>query len=362
MKIIYFTNVPAPYTVDFLNELSIKNDITVLFDGKNDDKRNDGWYKKDNHHFRSIYLKRNGFKQILSILNDKFDIYINGMYASYNGALFSYILNIKKKKFFISADGGIIDEKDTLISIFLKRHYLKKSDYYISSGNVTNKYLVHYGADINKIFNVHFSSLKSNDILNNPVGYDKKLRLRQDYGYNYRRLFISVGSFIERKGYDLFIEAIKNLELEDTAFIIIGGGSEKSKLDSMIKKYNIKNVFLLDYHNKNELSTYYKMADVFFFPSRQDIWGLVINEAMAKGLPIISSDKVNAAVELLDEEHLYNPYDLEKLCNLIDKMTNLSNNDLYSIGLTNLKRIKPYSIENMAKEHEYIFEKVLKHE
>ena len=52
---------------------------------------------------------------------------------------------------------------------------------------------------------------------------------------------------------------------------------------------------------KPELATYYQAADLFVFPTREDIWGLVINEALSFGLPVITTRKCVAGVEMIKE-------------------------------------------------------------
>ena len=103
----------------------------------------------------------------------------------------------------------------------------------------------------------------------------------------------------------------------------------------------------------------YKYSDVFIFPTREDIWGLVINEAMACGLPIISTTSCIAATELIEQENLYNSNDIKNLKKLINKYNKISNELLYKEGINNLNKIKNYTIENMVKEHIIIFEQIL---
>ena len=98
---------------------------------------------------------------------------------------------------------------------------------------------------------------------------------------------------------------------------------------------------------------YYKAADLFVFPTREDIWGLVVNEAMANGLPIITTNKCVAGLELVkegengyivpveDEEALY-----QKIILLLsddDKQELFANNSL--------RNIRKYSVEAMAVAH-----------
>ena len=341
--------------------LSKDNDLTVVYNGKEDYKRNKEWFSENKPQYKEIYLKKFILFDLLKTLNNKYDAIVLGDYASKMGALTTYILRLKKQSYYLHADGGIINDGDSFLSKFLKTHFISKATYYLSSGQKTNEYLIHYGANPNNIFNYPFTSLLKEDILDKPIKYEEKVILRNNKGYRYKRLFVSVGSFIKRKGYDLFFEALSKCHLEDTGFLIIGGGKEKNNYINLIKKYNLKNIHLIDFCSKKEIYNYLKMSDVFFFPSREDIWGLVINEAMACGLPIISSDNVVAAIELIDTKYIYPVQDTTKQANLIIYMSSLNYEDLYNIGYTNSCTIKNYSLEKMAYSYEKILFKNLSH-
>lgn len=364
MKILYFTNIPSPYRVEFFNLLSENNEVTVLFDkiGEKKEKRNKLWYESNKYKFRAINIPKFGLFKLNKVLKEKYDIVIIGTYATLNGAFLNILLRMKKIKFFINADGGFVPEKESFMSKFLKHYFLSTADYYLSTGKETNKYLTYYGAKKEKIYIYPFTSLLAKDILQEPITYEEKMKIRKNNNYNYERIFVSVGSFIKRKGYDLFLESIKNEKFDNTAFLIIGGGEEKENLQNYINNNNIKNVFLIDFCSKEKVLNYYKMSDVFFFPSREDIWGLVINEAMSYGLPIISSNNVIAAKELLEEEYLYDYNDTNALRKLILEMNEAQNEKLYEIGNKNIEKIKEYTIENTVKIHNEIFEKIKRKE
>lgn len=361
MKILYFTNKPAPYRVEFFNRLNKDNDLTVLFDYNERDHRNPLWYKNNKYEFKYFYIKKFGYFQLKKLLkNEKYDIVVIGTYASLNGAFFNILLRKLHIKFFVNADGGFIPKKESFISKFLKHHFLSTATYYLSSGKETNKYFIYYGAKENEIFNYHFSSLNESDILEKPIPYKKKLEMRSKAGFKYKRLFISVGSFIHVKAYDLFLDAIKNEQYKNTGFLIIGGGKDRVLLENIIKENNLTNVHLIDFCTKDVLIKYYQMSDVFFFNSRGDVWGLVINEAMANGLPVISSDTAIASLELVSKENLYHFDDYEEIRKHIKKYINIDENELYDEGLHNLNIIKDYTIKNTVNEHLEIFDNVMK--
>ena len=360
MDVLYFTNIPSPYKVDFLNELNKYVNVTCVFNSNSkDDKRDKRWYRND-FLFSSITIHNFAYKELNQLLSkNHYDIVVIAYYACINGAILMNILKRRKIKFFIAADGGFVNENDDFISGFLKKHFLSKASYYISSGKETDKYLTYYGAEQQYIYHAPLTSLRKKDILSNPLETSEKEELKIKFGYNEKRVFISVGNFIHRKGYDLFFEAIKNQKVDNTVFIIIGGGIEKQNYQKVINKYKLKNVELIDFCDKETLKKYYRMSDVFFFPSREDVWGLVINEAMSNGLPVISSNKVIAAKELIEESFLYDPYNVEDLASLIKKMLTFSNEKLFCFGQRNIKTIKDYTIENMANKYVEIFKEVL---
>ena len=75
----------------------------------------------------------------------------------------------------------------------------------------------------------------------------------------------------------------------------------KKEYINYISEHQLTNVFFFDFMNKELLFKYYQISDLFVLPTREDIWGLVINEAMANGLPIITTDKCVAGKELIND-------------------------------------------------------------
>ena len=358
MKILYFTNKPAPYRVEFFNILSRKHDVTVLFDYVKNDHRDKKWYEDNKYDFNHINIKKNGFFQLKRILKENYDIVVIGTYASKNAAIFNLLLKMKHIKFFINADGGFIDYNESFISKFIKKFFISKATYYLSSGIETNKYLEYYGATKKNIFLYPFTSLNSSDILDKPVEYSEKEDLKHKLGYSNKFIILSVGSFLHVKGYDILLRTIKNYDIDNVHFVVIGGGHLKQEYLKFKQENNINNIEFIDFMKKKELFNYYKMADAFIMLSRGDVWGLVINEAMALGLPIIASNRTIAALELLDSKYIFelNEKDVADKINIISKK---GKDELYEIGLNNLKKIREYTIEKTVEKHIEIFQSVL---
>jgi len=89
---------------------------------------------------------------------------------------------------------------------------------------------------------------------------------------------------------------------EKAALVFVGEGAERKTLEDYRAEKNIKNVYFLGFRNQSELSKYYAIADIFVLPSKKEKWGLVINEAMCFGLPVITTGGVAASVDLVRQE------------------------------------------------------------
>lgn len=122
------------------------------------------------------------------------------------------------------------------------------------------------------------------------------------------------------------------------------------------KSLGLTNVYFLGFKTKEQLAEYFKAADLFVLPTREDIWGLVINEAMAHGLPVVTTKRCVAGVEMIDDEKCL--VDVEDIVGLKDAMCRILDDDILSrqLAMENLEKIKNYSIEKMAEVHAKILD------
>ena len=103
--------------------------------------------------------------------------------------------------------------------------------------------------------------------------------------------FVSVGSLIGGKGYDLIIRALRNCRhLNECQVSIIGGGPEEANLKTMIEDNQLQDkVSLLGKKTPEEVSALMASSDCFILTSRRETFGIVYIEAMAKGKPVIAT-------------------------------------------------------------------------
>lgn len=360
MKVLFFTNIPSPYRVDFFNELGKNCELTVLYERRDADDRNENWCnnREENLNYKPIYLrgKKIGADTALCVeclkywRDSSYDIKIIGDYATPTGILSAIFMRIFKIPYGIECDGGYVKDGEKKILKWIKSFLISKSQFVFSPGLTTNEYLKHYGVENNKIWFYPFSSLKADDIETSSNMKKEKLKYRKKLNFSEKKIILSVGQMIYRKGFDVLIESARFLR-EDVGIYIVGGKPREEYLD-FIKKYNINNVHFLDFMDKEELAEYYAASDIFVLPTREDIWGLVIEEAMSFGLPIITTDKCVAGVDLLREGGgIIIPTDsveeLKKSINLL-----LEDDDYCKqCEKHNLEIIKNYTIEQMVISH-----------
>ncbi len=112
---------------------------------------------------------------------------------------------------------------------------------------------------------------------------------------------VFVGRLIPVKGVDLALKGLAGLPpAQRPHLLIVGDGPERSNLEQIAAEHCLPITFA-GFRQRDELPACYAASDFFFLPSREEPWGVVVNEAMACGLPVLLSDQVGAAYDLLQE-------------------------------------------------------------
>ena len=133
-----------------------------------------------------------------------------------------------------------------------------------------------------------------------------------------------------RERYNCILELTllnKNFNFKkNTEILIVGDGVLKNKLIQFKKKNNLTNVKFLGFKNQNSIKRYYKKSNLYIIPSREENWGLAINEAMAAKNAIISSNSVGAARDLLRNNYNGYTFKNDDYKNLAKKIYKIYNN------------------------------------
>ncbi len=362
MKVLFMTNIPSPYRVDFFNKLGSQCELTVLFEARSAKSRNENWKAEECGNFKSIFLNgiaigdAEGFcPEVLKYLSlKKYDVIVVGFYASPTAMLAIEYMRLKNIPFILSSDGGIKKNEEG-IKYKIKKHFISAATAWLSTGDITTEYLEYYGAKKDKIYVYPFTSISKREVLDRILSNWEKEEYRKKLGIKEEKVVLSVGQFIYRKGYDLLLNSCNNLDGNVGIYIV--GDSPSEEYLQIKKNKKLKNVHFINFLEKHDLKEYYKAADLFILPTREDIWGLVINEAMAHGLPVITTNKCVAGVEMIEGNGkiVKETCDWSKEINDFFKIKNRVVMEEKSLVIA-----EKYSIEEMVNIHMHIFSQFLK--
>lgn len=361
-KVVFLTTIPSPYRVDFFNEWGKICDLTVIFEKDSSSERSDLWKNLDIHNFKPVFLKGISVRAnkafapgVIKLLKEiKYDAFIIGGYNTPTAMLVAEWLRYHKVPYILNADGGYA-KNDKFFIEKIKRRYISGASEWICTSSKTIEYFLHYGAERERIHKYPFTSIRKNKVLERPLTDDEKNIIRNKLGITEEKVILSVGQFIHRKGFDILLNAAKNLEKSIGLYLI--GGKPTSEYISITEKYNLENVHFLDFMSSDNLAEYYKAADLFVFPTREDIWGLVINEAAAYGLPIVTTYECIAGLEMVsDANGILIPTEDEKALSEAIKLILTDESKAKSMAEASLMVANDYTVEKMAKCHNEVIE------
>ncbi len=363
IKVLYITNIPSPYRVSFFEEFSKYVDLTVLYELKKAKTRDEKWISDQKKLCKSVLMPGIQIRgdaalcpAVLHYIKDpSYDYIIVGGYSTPTGMLAILFMRMMRKKYILNIDGGMI-KKENRLSYWVKRFFIGSASAWLSTSKGSDDYLCHYGAKKPYIYRYPFSSIRKEDIVG--ISENGKVRLREKLGVKESFIILSVGRFIKSKRFETLLYAKGSLPGDVGLYII--GGEETKEYKEIVKANNLCNVHFMNFMGKDELSQYYSMADIFVLPTANDVWGLVVNEAFAHGLPVITTDKCVAGIELVKNGENGFIVPVDDVNSLVEKVMFYYNNevDIQQQYRMIYETIQDYSIEGMAIAHLHILEKL----
>ncbi len=178
--------------------------------------------------------------------------------------------------------------------------------------------------------------------------WKKKLRLNRPF-------FLASCRFIEKKNIyrllDAYAAYVEESEVRPRDLVLLGDGPLRDKVQQHIVELDLLDKIVTPgFIQYGELPTYYGLADAFIHASTTEQWGLVVNEAMASGLPVLVSNRCGCARDLVQEGlngFTFDPYDIPSLTKLMSRLSD-PNMNLGRMGARSLKIIRDYSPEAFA--------------
>ncbi len=200
---------------------------------------------------------------------------------------------------------------------------------------------------------VDISRIKETSV--DKAAYKKSIGIPEDCV-----MLLSVGEMIERKNHEVIIRALGKLQNKNIYYVICGKGPLKDYLAGLAKELGLEdNVVFLGF--RKDIPELCNTADISAFPSRIEGLGLAGIEAMAAGVPLVSSNVHGILDYVIDGKTGYacDPDDVDGFAKAIDKLA--CDEDLRTEMKGNcLKAVEPFEIQNALKTMWDIYDEVLK--
>lgn len=166
---------------------------------------------------------------------------------------------------------------------------------------------------------------------------------------------ICVARLVPIKNIDYLLRAWKLIEKRRPNYrlVIIGDGPEFVNLNELTLHMGLKTIVFLGAVNNSDIPTYFYNSAAFVLPSLSESWGLVVNEAMASGLPILISNKINASNTLLKEGingFGFEPSNVKNIAEKIISFIDLNIEEKRKMSENSSKIINSMNYENMGEE------------
>jgi glycosyltransferase involved in cell wall biosynthesis len=301
MNVLIITNIISPYRIPLFNSLSCQKDLNLMVCFMDDIEFDREW----KIYYNEIEFKYKVLKKINSTYLNKKKIYINTKiwrelkafkpdsiinigYGSLANIV-SYIYSkIKKTNFIIWESYHKKYYPKNIITRCIQFFMVKGADAFVTYSKSSYELLRSYRIHDHKIFigsntiDMDYYDIKSREFKRS----NEFLELKNKY---FKHNILYVGQFIERKNVIDILNIAKKMNNKEIGFIIIGSGELENEYKQFIKNNSLDNVIIENYKQRDELIRYYAISDILILPSKYEIWGLVINEAIACNvIPICS--------------------------------------------------------------------------
>jgi glycosyltransferase involved in cell wall biosynthesis len=360
-RLAVLTNILAPYRLPIYRRLAEHFDLTVLYSGHEPNRAQwnglaDGlqrmhvkhsfgiavpWLKRDQQAVldsRYLHVNPGFFTDLLRVHPDAVisdELGFRTIMALLYAKLFA-------KPLWVWWGGTVHTERGIGFGRrFLRRRLASIVHGWFSYGATSTEYLESLGIPRSSIVELQ------NCVFEEPYVEITPPAVRLDV----RPVLLCVSRLVPGKGVDLLLDAAARLQREGLRFslLLVGDGPEKLRLEGKAQELGLRDVVFHPPQPPDRVPMLYRSADVLVFPTLDDVWGLVVNEALWSGLPALVSIYAGCARELVPSSSTFDPLDPTDFA---DKLALAVKGGLPHPDLTRLKRIDEVSGLIIREVHE----------
>jgi glycosyltransferase involved in cell wall biosynthesis len=362
-RLVILTEIISPYRIPLFNALARHPgvDLHVIFLAETDPSLRKWRIYKEEIQFsyqvlpswrkrvgRYNWLLNRGVGTALSAANP--DVILCGGYsyvASWQALVWARIHSIP---LFLWSESNLQDFRGGHALVeFVKKEFLSRCSGFVVPGQSAREYLIAQEIKENLIFtapnavdNDLFASIGAAARQNASV-LRKELNLPDRY-------FLFVGRFVPEKGVFDLLSAYSKLDAQvrrEVGLVFVGDGVSRRQMEEQAASISPGAIRFAVFAQREQLAAYYGLAEALILPTYTDPWGLVVNEAMACGLPVIVSRVAGCAADLVRDNcngWLISPGDVPSLAAALDRLA--TEPDLrVKMGANSVQHIAQYSAE-----------------
>lgn len=344
-KVLYLTAMIAPYRTRFFNSWGKTCDLTVAYEYGGIGVKNKKWLESEPLRHKALFLDDakswlSSCIKLIKLIYEGWDIVIIGCCNLGLERWLVLYMRLMRIPYVLNFDGESYFEGNTFKSR-LKRWFVKGAAAYLIAGEKSR-------SNLEKIVETPITPYYFSPLFRKETRtLTKQIPVRESF-------VLVIGQYFPYKGMDVMLKVA--LMDQSIRYKFVGMGVRQ---ELFLKEHDVTkatNVEFIPFLQKKELEEEYKRCALFVLPSRQECWGLVINEAASFGTPIVSTYGSGAAVEFLQDnysQYLAKPGDEKSLYQAI-KLCLSESTEEYGAYL--IHKAKKYTIEEMVDCHNKMLE------
>lgn len=366
-RLVIFTEIISPYRIPLFNALHDDGGVKlhVIFLAETDPDLREWRVSRKQMRFSYEVLpcwrKRVGEYNVLlnrgvwkSLNQAAPDAILCGGYnylASWQALLWA---RCKRVPFLLWSESNVQDARHAHAAIeMLKSEFIRRCDAFVVPGSSSLEYLKTYGISEIRIF-------PALNAVDNELFAASAAKARRDPEESRHRLglpqryFLFVGRLVREKGVFDLLNAYAKLDehlRKEIGLVFVGGGATRQELERQAGPVSPSVVRFSGFVEQERLGEYYALAEMLVLPTYSDTWGLVVNEAMACGLPVIVSHVAGCAADLVTENWngiLVAPRDVSSLASAMEQIA-MRPSLRAAMGANSLQRICHYSAKEWSR-------------
>jgi len=243
------------------------------------------------------------------------------------------------------------------VSLPAVRALARLADAWVAYGTRAKTYLETLGADGDRVFRAFNTVDLEFFAAGARMNDTERDAFKRELGIQTPHVVLYCGNLLDLKGVFELVPAFVDFakKREDVTLLLVGSGADEAKYRAHFEAAGMGGcVVFAGFVARTDVPRYYGIANLLVLPSRTEVWGLVINEAMSCGVPVLTTEAVGAVTDLLrDGENGYvvpprDPAALaEALTRFFDEQT-----DRAAMGRAARETIQPFTISRMADAFE----------